>query len=64
MTHMVTLVADEGVFRGLAKQNLLFHQCLCELIDNSIAAQVDGKKFRIDIILQPKDPSGDGDCRA
>lgn len=50
-THPVQLVATEGVFRGLAKQNLLFHQCIGELCDNAIAATPGGKKFRIDIIF-------------
>jgi len=50
-THNVPLLANEGVFRGLAKQNMLFHQCICELIDNSIAAKRDNTKFRIDIIF-------------
>jgi hypothetical protein len=49
--HKVMLVANEGVFRGLAKQNMLFHQCLCELIDNAIAAKLDNLKFRIDVIF-------------
>ena len=48
-THKVELIANEGIFRGLAKQNMLFHQCLCELIDNGIAATSPNKKFEIDI---------------
>lgn len=55
MERTVKLVANEGVFEGLAKQNLLFHQCLCELIDNSIAAKKEDEKFRIDIVFAPKD---------
>lgn len=51
-THNVPLLANEGVFRGLAKQNMLFHQCICELIDNSIAAQRNGSKFRVDVIFE------------
>jgi len=51
LTHTVKLVANEGVFKGLAKQNLLFHQCLCELIDNSIAAKKENEKFRIDVVF-------------
>lgn len=54
-THKVELIANEGIFRGLAKQNMLFHQCLCELIDNGIAATSPNKKFEIDIILHRKD---------
>ena len=55
--HIVELLANEGVFVGLAKQNLLFHQCLCELIDNAIAAvEKDAyrgsyKKFQVDVIF-------------
>lgn len=51
MSHAVQLVANEGVFRGLAKQNLLFHQCICELIDNSIAAKKESQKFRVDVVF-------------
>lgn len=51
--HSVQLVATEGVFKGLASQNMLFHQCLVELIDNAIAAVPAGKKFRVDIFLAP-----------
>lgn len=51
MSHKVTLVANEGVFVGLAKQNLLFHQCICELIDNAIAATPEDNKFKVDIIF-------------
>lgn len=35
----VTLNVNEGTFRGLSKQNLLFHQCIWELVDNAIAAK-------------------------
>ncbi len=35
----VTLKADKGIFRGLARQNMLFHQCIGELVDNAIAAK-------------------------
>jgi hypothetical protein len=34
----VNLRATPGLFDGLASQNMLFHECLAELIDNSIAA--------------------------
>lgn len=51
--HKVSLTANEGVFRGLAKQNMLFHQCLAELVDNAIAAQRDGEKFRVDVVFVP-----------
>lgn len=49
--HKVSLVANEGMFRGLAKQNILFHQCLSELIDNAIAAKQEDQKFQIDVIF-------------
>src|SRR5260370_34996884 len=50
-THSVALVAHEGIFRGLAMQNMLFHQCVGELIDNAIAAKREDQKFRVDIIF-------------
>lgn len=53
--HKVELLANAGIFQGLAKQNMLFHQCLCELIDNGIAAQQPNKKFTIEVILHKKD---------
>ncbi len=51
----VKLLATEGLFRGLSKQNLLFHQCVSELIDNAIAARRPEDKFRIDIIFIKED---------
>lgn len=45
----VTLTVSDGVFKGLAKQNLLLHQCIIELIDNSIAATSENIQFQIDI---------------
>lgn len=51
--HKVSLVANEGIFRGLSKQNMLFHQCVAELVDNAIAAQRPDTKFRVDIVLAP-----------
>lgn len=51
--HKVTLTATEGIFKGLAKQNMLFHQCLGELVDNAISAKRDEAKFHIDVILVP-----------
>jgi sensor histidine kinase regulating citrate/malate metabolism len=54
----VTLSANAGLFRGLAKQNMLFHQAIGELVDNAIAARRDGQKFRIEINLTPL--NGDG----
>jgi len=49
--HEVILIANEGIFRGLAKQNMLFHQCISELIDNAIAAKRDDQKFKVEVIF-------------
>lgn len=49
--HSFPIQIDEGLFRGLANQNMLLHQCLSELVDNSIAAKRDEIPFRIDIIF-------------
>jgi len=49
--YQVKLIADEGIFKGLAKQNMQFHQCIAELVDNGVAATQEDKKFRIDIIF-------------
>lgn len=57
--HRVPLVANEGIFRGLASQNMLFHQCVSELVDNGIAACPEDKKFRVDLIFSPI--AGDND---
>jgi len=35
--HLVALVAHEGILRGFAMQNVLFYQCVGELIDDAIA---------------------------
>lgn len=53
--HKVALVANEGIFRGLARQNMLFHQCLGELIDNSISATRTDSEFRVDVVLVPNE---------
>jgi hypothetical protein len=54
----VNLTVNNGVFQGLAKQNLLFHQCLIELVDNSIAASIEGTEFLIDVqMIQSEDDS-------
>lgn len=47
--HEVELKAGRGIFEGLSKQNMLFHECIGELVDNSIAAKPDDKKFQINI---------------
>lgn len=49
--HKVDLIANEGIFEGLSKQNIQFHQCIGELVDNSIAAKREDQKFRIDIVF-------------
>lgn len=51
----VTLNVNEGTFRGLSKQNLLFHQCIWELVDNSIAARKKDELFRVDIYMERRD---------
>jgi hypothetical protein len=56
-THTVELIADSGLFRGLANQNMLFHQCIIELVDNCIAQRQQNKEFRIDIIFSKKQNS-------
>lgn len=53
--HEIELVATTGVFRGLAKQNMLFHQCISELIDNSIAQKKEGVAFEVEVIFEEKD---------
>lgn len=52
MEEQIQLTANEGMFRGLANFNLQFHQCICELIDNSIAAKKDGIPFNIHVIFE------------
>ena len=36
---------------GLARQDLKFHQSICELVDNAIAAALPGEKAQVQIIL-------------
>lgn len=50
-TKTVTLEVTPGLFRGLASQNMLFHQCIGELVDNSIAVSSEDAQFRVDIIF-------------
>lgn len=52
MTIEVEIQAGQGVFEGLAKQNLEFHQCICELVDNGIAAAGENHPFTIEIGLE------------
>jgi hypothetical protein len=49
--HEINLVATTGIFRGLAKQNMLFHQCISELMDNSIASKKEDEPFKIELIF-------------
>lgn len=49
--HEVELTATEGLFEGLAKQNMLFHQCIGELVDNAIAANLGNVPFLVEIIF-------------
>lgn len=49
--HKVDLIANAGIFRGLSKQNIQFHQCIGELVDNAIAAKIEDQKFLINIIF-------------
>ncbi len=55
--HSIELKATEGMFRGLAKQNMLFHQCISELVDNAISATLPNKKFAINIIFHQSEGS-------
>jgi hypothetical protein len=52
-SHKYSLEANQGIFRGLASQNMLFHQCVGELVDNAIAACPADTKFRVDLIFSP-----------
>lgn len=52
-TKSVTFKPTQGMYKGLAKQNLLFHQCICELVDNGIAASKSGELFKVKIHMQP-----------
>lgn len=47
----IELKANKGMFKGLANQNLLFHQAICELADNAIAASKPNSKFKVEIIF-------------
>lgn len=51
----VVLNVNEGTFRGLSKQNLLFHQCIWELTDNAIAARKQDELFRVDICMEKRE---------
>lgn len=53
--HTVTLKANAGTFEGLSKQNMQFHQCAAELIDNAIAAKDDSDQFSIHIYINPRE---------
>jgi hypothetical protein len=51
MEQQLEIFADSGLFKGLANQNMLFHECICELVDNSIASKKDAEPFKVDIIF-------------
>lgn len=48
----VELKANERVFVGLSKQNMLFHQCVFELCDNAIAAAQNGIKANVNVAFE------------
>jgi signal transduction histidine kinase len=52
------------MFKGLAKQNMLFHQCVCELVDNAIAATPPEKKFRVEVMFRQSTFPDTWDCSA
>lgn len=56
--RQVHLTATADTFRGLAKQNMLFHQALGELVDNSLAASPDGETAVVRILLK-ENPGAD-----
>lgn len=53
MAFNVRIKTDENVFAGLAKQNMLFHQCVIELVDNAFAAPRKNVKPTVNIIFKP-----------
>jgi hypothetical protein len=53
--YKVELTANEGIFRGLAKQNMTMYQCTGELVDNAIAAREKGRKFKVDVVFTGAD---------
>ena len=58
-SHQLSLIATEGLFQGLSKQNMLFHECVGELVDNAIAATIQEHKSRVDIILSRPNDGGE-----
>ena len=48
----VKLEATERVFIGLSKQNMLFHQCVFELVDNAVAAAREDVKINVNIAFE------------
>lgn len=48
----VELKANERVFVGLSKQNMLFHQCIFELCDNAIAAAKNNVKIIVNVAFE------------
>ncbi|WP_090084568.1 ATP-binding protein [Lentibacillus persicus] len=51
ITRSVALEMSEGTFQGLSKSNLLFHQCIIELIDNAIGAAIKDEPFYVNVIF-------------
>ena len=47
--YEVRLEATEGVFRGLSKQNLLFHQCIQESADTRDLKSLGGNTVPVQV---------------
>ena len=47
MTYNIKISATAYAYVGLAKQNMTVPQCLCELIDNAIAAAKPNAKTQV-----------------
>ena len=56
--YPITVSVLPHAFAGLARQDLKFHQALCELVDNALAAARPGEKAQVQILLaeHPSDP--------
>lgn len=55
----VKLEANERIFVGLSKQNMLFHQCVFELVDNAIAAAKPDIKIHVQVAFEAIDDDDD-----
>lgn len=53
MTYNIKISATAYAYVGLAKQNMTVPQCLCELIDNAIAAAKPKAKTQVYVALAP-----------